>query len=49
MTSANTKKQVKFLGYFLLGLNLSDFQNPRGMRGLNEVGLNLLDRNGLSL
>ena len=28
MTSANTKKQVKFLGYFLPGLNLSDFQNP---------------------
>jgi hypothetical protein len=41
MTSANTKKQVKFLGYFLPGLNLSDFQNPRGMQGLNESWVEL--------
>ena len=36
MTSANTKKQVKFLGLFLPGLNIRDFENPRRMRGLNE-------------
>jgi len=36
MTSANTKKQVKFLGLFLPGLIFSDFENSRRMRGLNE-------------
>jgi len=32
MTSANTKKQVKFLGLILPGLIFSDFENPRRLR-----------------
>ena len=36
MTSAYTKKQVKFLGLFLPGLNFRGTENPRRMWGKNK-------------